>query len=63
MMAVMEWNSEYNKAVAICIVFALVPVGKRLYRWKQDFLKANLPDGIMKWLLTHEFGRGHSEKP
>ena len=53
----MYWDSDWNKAAAMMIIFAVAPP---LKRWRQRFIeraKRDMPDGWLKFALTHEFGK------
>lgn len=51
----MEWNSNYNMAVAWCIVIVGKPY---VVKWRNKAHSAamrHMKEGRLKWLVTHEF--------
>lgn len=53
----MEWNSEWNMAVAWVIVLALMPYLKQGHKNAHEECKKRMPEGWLKYLVTHEFGK------
>ena len=53
----MQWDSSWNQPIALAIVFALMPIVRRGHRAAHEETKRRMPEGWLKWLLTHEFGR------
>ena len=53
----MQWDSGWNQAVAMAILFAVMPWLRRGHRAAHEETKRRMPEGWLKWLLTHEFGR------
>ena len=53
----MEWNSDWNQAIAMVIVFAFMPTVLRKHKEAHEEAKRRMPEGWLKWLVTHEFGK------
>ena len=53
----MEWNSGLSQALAMVIVAALTPTVMRKHREAHEEAKRRMPEGWLKWLVTHEFGK------
>ena len=53
----MEWNSGLSQALAMVIVSALTPTVMRTHREAHEEAKRRMPEGWLKWLVTHEFGK------
>ena len=51
----MQWDSSWNQAVALAIVFAVMPWLRRGHRAAHEETKRRMRPGWLKWLLTHEF--------
>lgn len=51
----MEWNSDWNQALAAVIVFAFAPTVIRKHKEAHEEAKRRMPEGWLKWLVTHEF--------
>ena len=58
----MEWNPEWNNAVAMAIVAALGPFAIRKHKEAHEEAKRRMPDGWLKYLVTHEFRFRHSKQ-
>ena len=58
----MEWNSEWNNAVALLIVMALGPLVIRNHKKAHEESKRRMKDGWLKWLVTHEFCARHPKQ-
>jgi len=53
----MDWNADLNKAVAFAIVLVLVPLCQKGHKKAHEESKKRMPEGWLKWLITHEFGK------
>lgn len=53
----MDWDSSWNTPIATALVFAIVPLLRRRHRAAHEDAKRRMPEGWLKWLVTHEFGR------
>lgn len=59
----MEWDSGWNIAIAWIIVLALVPWCQKNHRKAHEEAKRRMPDGWLKWLVTHEFCKRSAKVP
>jgi len=51
----MEWNSEYNNAIAMLLVAIIGPMAIRKHKEAHQEAKRRMKDGWLKYLVTHEF--------
>ncbi len=58
----MNWNPEWNNAVAMLIVAALGPFAVRNHKKAHEESKRRMKDGWLKFLVTHEFCARHPKQ-
>lgn len=59
----MEWNSGFSQAVAMVLVFAFAPTVLRKHKEAHEEAKRRMPEGWLKWLVTHELGKRRTNQP
>lgn len=59
----MNWDSSYNNAIGLAIALAIVPLLRRGHQKAHEEAKRRVPDGILKFLVTHEFRCGRPKEP
>lgn len=58
----MNWNPEWNNAIGLAIALIIVPLCRRGHQKAHEEAKRRMPDGWLKYLVTHEFRAGHSKQ-